>query len=47
MLTPTDEDLQKIHDLALKFGLLNKPVLMTDLIDRSFIPDDIKAADIK
>ncbi|MDT5158751.1 MAG: NitT/TauT family transport system substrate-binding protein [Acidobacteriota bacterium] len=47
MLTPTDEDLQKIHDLALKFGLIDKPVLMSDLIDRSFIPADIKPADIK
>jgi NitT/TauT family transport system substrate-binding protein len=47
MLTPTDADLQKIHDLALKIGILGKPVLMSDLIDRSFIPADIKAADIK
>ena len=47
MLTPTDEDLQKIHDMALKMNLLEKPVAMSDLIDRSFIPKDIKAADIK
>jgi NitT/TauT family transport system substrate-binding protein len=47
MLTPTDADLQKIHDLALKIGILGKPVLMSDLIDRSFIPADIKPADIK
>ena len=47
MLTPSDEDLQKIHDLALKVGLFDKPVLMGDLIDRSFIPADIKPADIK
>ncbi len=47
MLTPTDEDLQKIHDLALKLGLLNKPVSMSDLIDRSFIPTDIKPANIE
>jgi NitT/TauT family transport system substrate-binding protein len=47
MLTPQDEDLQKIHDLALKLGLLSKPILMSDLIDRSFIPTDIKPADIK
>ncbi|HEV2764103.1 MAG TPA: ABC transporter substrate-binding protein [Pyrinomonadaceae bacterium] len=46
MLTPTDEDLQKIHDLALKLGLLSKPVPMSELIDRSFIPDEIKPADI-
>jgi NitT/TauT family transport system substrate-binding protein len=47
MLSPTDEDLQKIHDLALKLGLLTKPVLRSDLIDRSFIPADIKPADIE
>jgi NitT/TauT family transport system substrate-binding protein len=46
MLTPTDEDLQKIHDLALKVGILDKPIKMSDLIDRQFIPSDIKAADI-
>lgn len=46
MLTPTDEDLQKIHDLALKVGILDKPIKMSDLIDRQFIPQDIKAADI-
>jgi NitT/TauT family transport system substrate-binding protein len=46
MLTPTDEDLQKIQDLALKLGLLERPVPMSELIDRSFIPADIKPADI-
>ncbi|MBV8859340.1 MAG: ABC transporter substrate-binding protein [Acidobacteria bacterium] len=46
MLTPSDEDLQKIEDLALKLGLLEKPVPMSELIDRSFIPADIKPADI-
>lgn len=46
MLTPTDEDLQQIHDLALKVGILDKPIRMSDLIDRQFIPQDIKAADI-
>lgn len=47
MLTPTDEDLQQIHDLALKLGLLGRPVPMGELVDRSFIPADIKPADIK
>jgi NitT/TauT family transport system substrate-binding protein len=46
MLTPTDEDLQKIHDMAIKAKVLEKPVLMKDLIDRSFIPADIKPAKI-
>ena len=46
MLTPTDEDLQQIHDMALKVGILDRPIKMSDLIDRQFIPQDIKAADI-
>jgi NitT/TauT family transport system substrate-binding protein len=46
MLTPTDEDLQAIHDMAIKAGILTKPISMKDLIDREFIPTDIKAAKI-
>jgi NitT/TauT family transport system substrate-binding protein len=46
MLAPTDEDLQKIHDMALKAGILDKPINMKDLIDRSFIPAEIKPAAI-
>jgi NitT/TauT family transport system substrate-binding protein len=46
MLTPKDEELQKIHDMALKIGVLRKPVLMKDLIDREFIPPDIQPANI-
>jgi len=46
MLTPTDEDLQRIHDMALKAGILEKPIEMKDLIDRSFIPAVIKPAPI-
>ena len=46
MLTPTDADLQKIHDMALKMGVIEKPIPMSELIDRQFIPTDIKAAAI-
>ena len=46
MLTPTDEDLQQIHDMALKVGILDRPIKMSDLIDREFIPQDIKPAEI-
>jgi NitT/TauT family transport system substrate-binding protein len=46
MLTPTDEDLGRIRDMALKVGILTKPISMKDLIDREFIPKTIKAADI-
>lgn len=46
MLTPTDEEMNKIHEMGLKAGILEKPMEMKDLIDRSFIPTDIKAAPI-
>jgi NitT/TauT family transport system substrate-binding protein len=46
MLTPTDQDLQQIHDMALKARILEKPIDMKDLIDRSFIPTEIKPAAI-
>jgi NitT/TauT family transport system substrate-binding protein len=46
MLTPTDEELQRIHDMALKAGILQKPINMKDLVDREFIPTDIKPANI-
>lgn len=47
MLTPSDEELQKIHDMAVKNKLLDKPVSMAELIDRRFIPTDIKPAQIQ
>jgi NitT/TauT family transport system substrate-binding protein len=46
MLTPTDEELQRIHDMALRAGILQKPINMKDLVDREFIPTDIKPANI-
>jgi NitT/TauT family transport system substrate-binding protein len=46
MLTPTDDELGRIHDMAVKAGILSKPIAMTDLIDRSFIPADIQPANI-
>jgi len=46
MLTPTDEELQRIHDMALKARILERPIEMKDLIDRRFIPVEIKGANI-
>lgn len=46
MLNPTDEEMKKIHDMAIHAGILEKPIEMKDLIDRSFIPADIKPASI-
>ncbi len=47
LLTPSDEDLQSIHDMALKQGILQKPIAMNDLVDRSFIPRQIRSVEIK
>lgn len=41
MLTPTDRELQRIADMALSAGILTKPVVIAQLVDRSFIPRDI------
>jgi NitT/TauT family transport system substrate-binding protein len=46
MLTPTDEDLGKIQAMGLKLGVLEKQIPMSELIDRSFIPAQIRPADI-
>jgi NitT/TauT family transport system substrate-binding protein len=46
MLTPTDEDLEKIMNMGLKAGILEKRIEMKDLVDRTFIPTDIKPANI-
>lgn len=46
MLNPSDEEMQRIADMALRAGLLEKHVDVRDVLDRSFIPADIKPADI-
>lgn len=46
-LTPSDSEMQEIHDMAVKTGVLEKPVPLTDFLDRSFIPKTIQPADIK
>ncbi len=46
MLNPSDDDMQRIEDMAVKAGILKRSISMSDLLDRSFIPTDIKPADI-
>jgi NitT/TauT family transport system substrate-binding protein len=46
-LTPTDNDLQQIEDMGIKMGLLRKKILMSDLIDRDFVPEVISPAPIE
>ena len=47
MLTPTDEELGKIRDMAIQAGILTQRIEMSDLVDRSFIPANIKPAVIR
>lgn len=46
MLTPTDQDLGAIMEMGVKAGILKQPIPMRDLIDRSFIPENIRPAKI-
>lgn len=45
-LTPTDKDLSRIEDMGLSLGLLKKRTPMSELLDRSFVPDNIQEAPI-
>jgi len=45
-LTPTDEDMQQIMKYAVKAGILRKPLDVSDIIDRRFIPAEIHPAKI-
>jgi NitT/TauT family transport system substrate-binding protein len=46
MLTPSDEELGAIYDMAREAGLLEKEIRMSELVDRRFIPQDIVPAAI-
>ena len=46
MLTPTDQEMQHIADMALETGVLERALDVRDLVDREFIPPDIKPAAI-
>jgi NitT/TauT family transport system substrate-binding protein len=46
MLTPGDDEMQKIADMGLESGILEKRLDVKGLVDRSFIPTDIEAARI-
>ncbi len=47
MLTPGDEEMQKIADMGLEAGILERRLDVKDLVDRRFIPADIQAAKIE
>jgi NitT/TauT family transport system substrate-binding protein len=46
MLNPSDQDLEQIRDMGIEAGILTKKIPINELVDRSFIPSDIKPADI-
>ena len=47
MLTPTDDEMQRIADMGLEAGILATHLDVRDLVDRQFIPADIAAAHIE
>lgn len=46
MLDPSDQEMQRIADMALQAGLLQNRIDVRELLDRSFIPKDIQPARI-
>ncbi|MDQ3349474.1 MAG: ABC transporter substrate-binding protein [Acidobacteriota bacterium] len=46
MLTPRDEEMQTIADMALEAGILERRLDVRGLVDRAFIPSDIAPARI-
>jgi len=47
MLTPRDDEMQRIADMALEAGVLERHLDVRELVDREFIPADIKPARIE
>jgi hypothetical protein len=47
MLTPKDDEMQRIADMALESGILERHLDIRGLVDREFIPTDIEAAHIE
>lgn len=47
MLTPSMDEMKKIQEMALKTGIMENPIKIEDLMDLSFIPKEIKPANIE
>src|SRR5215213_7366025 len=45
-LNPTDEEMQKILEMGISLGFLKTRTPMNELMDKSFFPEQIKAAEI-
>ena len=46
MLTPDDDEMQRIADMGLEAGILDRRLDVRDLVDRRFIPAGIEPARI-
>jgi NitT/TauT family transport system substrate-binding protein len=46
MLTPGDEEMQRIEDMGIALGVLKKRTPMSELMDKRFIPEKIVPAEI-
>jgi NitT/TauT family transport system substrate-binding protein len=47
MLTPGDSEMQRIADMAVEAGVLDRALDAREIVDRRFIPDDIQPARIR
>jgi NitT/TauT family transport system substrate-binding protein len=47
MLTPGDDEMQRIADMGVAAGILERHLDVHDIVDRQFIPRDIEAARIE
>jgi NitT/TauT family transport system substrate-binding protein len=45
-LTPTDAEIAQIRDMAVKVGILERPLPIESFLDRSFVPAEINPAQI-
>ncbi|MFM7320177.1 MAG: hypothetical protein ACKO5K_01465, partial [Armatimonadota bacterium] len=45
-LTPGDDEMQRIVDMAVKARIIAKPIPIADFLDRQFVPKKIDAAEI-
>ena len=45
-LTPGDDEMMKIVNMAVKAKSISKPIPVAQFLDRQFVPKDIKAATV-
>jgi NitT/TauT family transport system substrate-binding protein len=45
-LTPTDDEINRIGEMAVRMGILKKDLDVSEFLDRSFIPEQVNAASI-